>query len=81
MPRDDAETRAKRRKAIRQRHEAGMSNRAIARALGLDHKTVAFYLGEKLGDKTPPVAGGKTPPLSPPVDCAENIVQLRRKAQ
>lgn len=44
MPRDDAETRKRRRKRIQQLHDAGMSNRAIGGELGISERTVRVYL-------------------------------------
>jgi DNA-binding NarL/FixJ family response regulator len=81
MPRDDAETRKKRRKAIRERHEAGMSNRAIGRALRLGETTVRFYVRQIERDKTSAEPRQKTDAITSAANIPENVIQLRREAQ
>lgn len=72
MPRDDAETRKRRSKAVRQRHEAGMSNRAIAADLGLGYGTVQHYVNQIANHKNGSKMNQKTSSVSSSPHVANN---------
>lgn len=83
--RSNAETAARRWRSVWRKTERGMAQRAIARELGIDEKSVRYYLAkgrpaELTRNTSAEPAARSSAPLSRIGPAGSNVVPLRRQA-